>query len=104
MNAMHESIAEAARAAASEIRGSQEAPAGKAKQVFADALDRIVRVRNERIRTRSAGDAAQDDELQRLNAILSLMAGIEFPLGGFHRERLVQVEQALQALQEHART
>jgi hypothetical protein len=98
MSEPNPSIAEAAARAAAEIRSCHDAPAGQAKETFAHALDRLVRLRNERIRAQSATAAANDSELQRLNAILSLMAGIEFPLGGFHRERLGQVEQALQSL------
>ena len=57
---------------------------------------RIIRARNERIRSLAAG--AGDPELPRLNALLSVMSSIELPLAGFHRVRLEEVARATRAL------
>jgi hypothetical protein len=78
------------------IRHCRDAPVDEANAAFDRAMQRVIRDRNERIRTLSAGTAASDATLRKLNAILSLMASIEFPLAGFHRERLDQVAEQLQ--------
>jgi len=56
----------------------------------------VIRARNERIRALTAG--ADDPQLPRVNALLSVMSSIEFPLAGFHRERLDEVAKAMRAL------
>ena len=89
--------------AAEKIQACHDAPAPKAKEIFGEAMVGVIRVRNERIRALSVADAARDGELRRLNAILSLMASIEFPLAGFHRDRLAEVTRELRSLHgEHA--
>lgn len=93
-----ESLQDAVRAASDAIQRCREAPASQAKETFGDAMVRMIRVRNERLRALPAGESTRDGELRQLNAILSLMYSIEFPLAGFHRDRLDQVTQALQSL------
>jgi hypothetical protein len=78
-----------------QVARCHDAPVEEGKALFSAAMVRLVAARNARLR--SAG-AAADPQLRQLNAVLSLMASIEFPLAGFHRERIAQVEQALQAL------
>lgn len=91
------SLAEALRPAADAVRRCRDAPAAQAKETFGQAMLQVIRARNERLR-----DSSAREQQRRLNAILSLMASIEFPLGGFHRERLEQVVQALHALDDGA--
>ena len=84
--------AELLRSLSAQIAQCRDAPAGKAKEAFGEALGRVIQLRNERLH-------ADGTMLRQLNAVLSLMASIEFPLGGFHRERIGQVVRALDALE-----
>lgn len=95
-----EILQDAVRAASEAIQRCRDMPAAQAKEIFGEAMGRMIRVRNERLRALPAGESARDGELRQLNGILSLMYSIEFPLGGFHRDRLDQVTQALQSLHE----
>ena len=97
MSAAPESLADTLRTAADEIEHSRDAPAAQAKQTFADAMKRVIRGRNAWMANRPG--EPQDATLQRLNVLLSLMSSIEFPLGGFHRERIDAVLQELRAAQ-----
>jgi len=76
------------------IAHCRNAPVDQAKEAFGAAMVRLIEARNARL----AAVDATDPELQQLNAILSLMASIEFPLAGLHRERMDQVTRALDAL------
>jgi hypothetical protein len=97
-----ESIQEAVRAASEVVQRCHDMPPAQAKQTFDEALVRMIRARNERLRKLGAGERARDGELRQVNAIVSLMYSIEFPLAGFHRKRLDQVTQALHSLHEGA--
>lgn len=97
-----ESLQHAVRAASEAIERCRDAPVAQAKETFVQAMTQMIRARNERLRALPAGESARDGELRQLNAILSLMYSIEFPLAGFHRDRLDQVNQALHSLREGA--
>jgi uncharacterized protein (DUF2342 family) len=96
MNATATSLADTLRTAADEVDQCREAPAAEAKQTFAQAMNRVIRARNAWIASRQGEQ--QEAMLRRLNALLSLMSSIEFPLGGFHRERIGGVVQELRAM------
>ena len=49
-----------------------------------------------------AAGGDQPDLLRGLKAILSMLAGIEYPLGGMHAQRAEQARQALQQLLQGA--
>lgn len=98
MSETRESLQEAVRAVSEAVGRCRDAPVAEAKETFGEALVRMIRVRNERLRALPPGESARDGELRQLNAIVSLMYSIEFPLAGFHRDRLDQVTQALHAL------
>jgi hypothetical protein len=68
---------------------------GQGKKTFRGALLLVVGVRNERMRGRPAADAAS---LEQLNALLSVMSSVEFPLGGYHSERMDLVERQLKQI------
>ena len=95
MSTSPESLADTLRTAADEIEQCRDAPAAQAKQTFAQAMTRVIRGRNAWMASRQG--QPQDATLQRLNVLLSLMSSIEFPLGGFHRERIDAVLQEVRA-------
>lgn len=55
----------------------------------------------DRQRTEGGADAA--NRLRRVNAILSMMVGGEYPISGLHRERLQKARHALDELQRETR-
>jgi hypothetical protein len=96
MSTTGDSLADALQAGAAVVERCREAPAPEAKKAFGEAMVQIIRARNEHLGARAA--SAGDPRLPRVNALLSVMSSIEFPLGGFHRERLGEVDQAIHAL------
>lgn len=92
---------DALRRALDAVRQARGSPPGSGKETFGRATQLVIGVRNGRLAgaagTPSGGDADQPP-LQRLNALLSLMASVEFPLGGYHAERMDAIERELQAL------
>lgn len=80
------------------IRHCRGAPVAQANESFDAAMQRVIRERNERIAALGAEQRSQDTRLRQLNSVLSLMASIEFPLAGFHRERLDKVATAIEQL------
>ena len=86
------------QAAVERIRECRDASVEQANATFETAMQRVIRERNERIVALEAARRGQDARLRQLNAVLSLMASIEFPLAGFHRERLDQVASAIEKL------
>lgn len=94
------SPADALQDAASALAQTEGQPAAEAKQEFGRALVAVVRARNALLR--SAPGDADGSQLDRMNALLSLMASIEFPLAGFHAGRLELVARELDALREEA--
>jgi hypothetical protein len=92
------SHAQAVREAAATVARCEQQPTEQAKRAFAETFTRIVQVRNALIAQAQAPDgtaAAGSPVLQDANALLSLMASIEFPLGGFHADRFRAVVAAL---------
>ena len=66
---------------------------------LAQAVRALVRLRDEWIaERRRGGNAARDDRLERLNAILSVVSGSEYPLQGVRRERIEKARDALAEL------
>lgn len=71
----------------------------KPLQALADPAQLLTRVRNAVIATRRADRQVEPpDLLQRLNQLASVMAGLEYPLGGVHWKRIETLRQALGAL------
>jgi hypothetical protein len=64
---------------------------------LARALRCVIAVRNRLIEQARAGAAARAD-LQQVNSLLSLSFGAEFPLMGFHRERIEKVRDGLRKM------
>lgn len=98
MSAVHESIADTLRDCAQRIERCHEAPAPQAEQTFDDATTRVIGVRNAWMKSETSPE--RQATLRRLNALLSLMASIEFPLAGFHRERLDAVTKEMRAISD----
>jgi hypothetical protein len=84
-----------------QIERCRGAPVDEGKQAFASATSDLVRVRNQRLAAASAGGAGRDPGLRKLDALLSLMASIEFPMAGFHRDRIDQVIGGLEGLGQY---
>lgn len=61
---------------------------------LAEAVRAIVRLRDRLIAERRDGRPVSSD-LDRVNAVLSLTVGGEYPLAGVRRERIEQARQAL---------
>ena len=98
MNALRDSLAEALREGAQRIDACHEAAPAQAKETFAAVMSRVIAERNAWMRAeRRPGHEAT---LRRLNALLSLMASIEFPLAGLHRERMHAVATEMRAIAE----
>ncbi|HZS83565.1 MAG TPA: hypothetical protein VFA50_11880 [Stellaceae bacterium] len=72
----------------------------KLSEAVAEAVRRLVALRDDLIERRRAGDGAAEvkDWLARTNAILSSVVGAEFPIKGLHRERIEQAAGALKAM------
>jgi hypothetical protein len=87
--------------AAATVARCEHQPVEQAKRAFAETFTRVVQVRNALIadaqRPHDTGAAAAR-VLVDANALLSLMASIEFPLGGFHHERFGATIAALERL------
>jgi hypothetical protein len=75
-------------------------PAGKVGEPVDEAERATVRVRDgliERLRQDGdAGDAKHRSALKQVNAALSLIVAVEYPLGGVHRKLIQQSRDALQ--------
>lgn len=100
MSAVRESLADTLRDGADRIESCHQAPAAQAKQTFGAVMTDVIAARNACLR--SGADASRQATLRRLNALLSLMASIEFPLAGFHRERMDAVVREMRAIVESA--
>lgn len=87
----------ALREAARSVQMCMAQPPEAAKQTFHGAMRQVIRVRNGLLTQEAALDPGQ---LDRINAVLSLMSSIEFPLAGLHSGRLEQVIRALHQLVE----
>jgi hypothetical protein len=89
--------------AAGQVAECAEAPVEEAKRKFADAFRAVVGVRNDLIAAPGETPSAPAaDLLPKLNALLSLMTSIEFPLGGFHRERFGSTVRTIRQLADGA--
>ena len=93
---MH-ALAQVLQQAAATVAACEQLPIEQAKRSFAEAFQQVVQVRNGVIVQRRAQDAAgaTDRQLKELNALISLMASIEFPLGGFHGDRFASTVRLL---------
>jgi hypothetical protein len=60
-----------------------------------EALRVLVRVRDTLISERRRGDRGRAGSLLRVNGVLSLLAGVEYPAGGLHRSSLSRARDAL---------
>lgn len=83
-----------ARNAVDEVRQRQ---AKNVDHAFAQAASRFYALRNRMLDDRRAG-RLQDvpaDLQDRMNAIASLMAGVEYPLAGIHWKRMDKIDEAL---------
>jgi hypothetical protein len=70
---------------------------------LANAVRCLVRLRDELIaERRRSGGAAGDGRLERVNAILSVVSGGEYPLEGVRRERIEQAREELTRLLSQA--
>lgn len=96
MSDANNSLTAALRAGAAAVERCRDAPAEQAQAAFGDAMTRIIAARNDCIHALTP--SANDEALPRVNALLSVMSSIEFPLAGFHRERLGEVDKAVRAL------
>jgi hypothetical protein len=66
---------------------------------LANAVRALVRLRDELIAARRRdGPRAIGDRLERVNAILSVVSGGEYPLEGIRRERIQQAREELAGL------
>ena len=73
--------------------------ASKPLQALAEPTQLLIRVRNEVIAARRTGELAEPPALlQRLNQLASVMASLEYPLGGVHWPRIEAVRKELGAL------
>lgn len=91
----------AVREAARSVQVCTAEPPDAAEQTFHRAMRQVILARNGLLTQDVTPDPGQ---LNRINAVLSLMSSIEFPLAGFHSGRLEQVIGALQQLLETAVT
>lgn len=83
----------------------------EAKRCFHEAFTRVIRARNHLMQAvaserhggaaPSAGETARGElQLRQVNALLSLMASFDFPLAGFHPERLDGARREIRSLLE----
>lgn len=96
------------REAADHMDGCAGSSAEEARRCFHEAYTRVIGARNHLMRARTherSADAppAREAEggrlqLERLNALLSLMTSFDFPLAGFHPERLDAARQEIRSL------
>lgn len=94
------SPAEAFAAAAACLAQAHGKPAAEARQDFGRAMVAVIGARNGLLQ--SPPGKADRSQLDRVNALLSLMASIEFPLAGFHSDRMELVARELDALRQGA--
>ena len=90
------SLLEAAQA----VRTCTGQPPAEAKQTFHRAMCDVIDVRN---RMLASDNVPDPDRRDQMNSLLSLMSSIEFPLGGFHSERMQSVVRTLEALAQSTR-
>lgn len=89
-----------AHAALASLEHLLKEPTDAVAEHVAEAVRKIVRLRDELIDRRRAGDASPlvADWLDRTNAILSSVVGAEFPIKGLHRERLATARDAFEKM------
>ncbi len=89
-----------AHAALSSLEHLLKEPSDAVAEHVAEAVRDIVRLRDELIDRRRAGDPSPRvaDWLDRTNAILSSVIGAEFPIKGLHRERLATARDAFERM------
>lgn len=81
--------------ARSRLRACHDLPVEEGKQVFQGIVKDLVDARNRKLAGKAPQPDAREPSLRQLNALLSLVASVEFPLAGFHRDRIDEVAQAL---------
>ena len=89
------------RQALAAVRQAHDAQPAPGKETFHKSLLLVIAARNELLRRRaepSGSDAADGHWWDRLNSVLSLMSSVEFPLGGYHAERMDAIERELESL------
>lgn len=89
-----------AHAALASLERLLKEPAEAVAGDVAETVREIVRLRDELIDRRRAGDASPlvADWLDRTNAILSSVIGAEFPIKGLHRKRLATARDAFERM------
>ena len=89
-------ITASCRMAAAALEHALQDQPDKIYNDLAEAVRCLVRLRDELIAEQRAG--AGRDDLDRCNAILSMVVGSEYPLAGIRRDRVQQALQELSAL------
>lgn len=91
-------------AGAAALAGLDHALEDRPDRIYDDlshAVRCLVRLRDELIALRRRdGKASGDDRLERLNAVLSVVSGGEYPLEGVRRERIEKAREELARLLE----
>lgn len=105
-------LVQSLREAADHLDGCSDPSAEQARRCFHQAFTRVIGARNHLMRAWASergaeAPAAREPEggrlqLVKLNALLSLMASFDFPLAGFHPERLDAARQEIRSLLEEA--
>ena len=73
--------------------------ASNALETLADPAQQLVKARNDVIAAQRANAAlVPPDLLQRLNCFASVMAGLEYPLGGIHWPRIESLRKEIRGL------
>ena len=69
----------------------------RVSEAMAEAVRRVVRLRDHLIDQRRKGDRAPDtkERLDRTNAILSLLVGVEYPVKSIHWKSVCEARDAL---------
>lgn len=81
------------------IDDALQKPPAELKAEVDDAERLVVGLRDALIERLRGGDASVRTALDNVNAALSLIVGIEYPLGGLQRSMLDQAHKALQQVQ-----
>ena len=109
MTTHHRALVQALQEAAALVDPGAGSSPEEASRCFHEAFTRVIRARNHVMQTlagkdsraASAAPAVADGtqvHLGRINALLSLMASFDFPLAGFHPERLDAARHEIGAL------
>ena len=83
------------------LAATLQEPPSTAQQGLEQALCCLLRVRDASIERLRTAPTEGGDTLKRVNAVLSLIVGCEYPVNGIRRDKIEHAREALAAITAH---